>query len=284
MPHRTVLPRLGIVSTYLPRRCGLATYTADLRQALESATDDLAPVVVAIDRDGLTYGDEVIATVRHDEVADYSAAADRLVAEGVGAVLIQHEYGIFGGPNGTHVLALAHALLDRGIPYLVTLHTVLSRPTPGQLATLRALCSHAARVTVFTQTARQMVLRTGIAAGHQVVVVPHGAPVALQASPPADRLSPELAAVLAAIDGRPTLTTFGLLSSGKGIDQAVEALADVVGRHPDTQYVMAGATPPEVVRHDGETYRQGLHEQVERLGLTGRVHFLDSFLTEDELS
>src|SRR5690242_1872462 len=239
MPHRTVLPKLAIVSTYLPRRCGLATYTADLRQALDEAADDMTPVVVAIDRDGHEYGDEVVATIRHDVLADYSAAADKLVAAGVGVVLIQHEYGIFGGSNGSHILALAGALTERGIPYLVTLHTVLSRPSPGQLATLRALSAHAARITVFTETARRMVVRTGIAANHQVAIVPHGAPVAMQAPPASTELSPAIAALLESLRGRPTLATFGLLSDGKGIDLAIDALARVVKKHPDTQYVVA---------------------------------------------
>ncbi len=283
MPHHTVLPKLGIVSTYLPRRCGLATYTAALRDALDSTTD-MAPVVVAIDRDSHEYGNEVIATIRHGVITDYSAVADRLVAAGVGVVLIQHEYGIFGGSNGSHVLALAGALAERGIPYLVTLHTVLSQPSPGQLATLRALCGHAARVTVFTETARQMVIRTGIAANHQIAIVPHGAPVTLQAPPVPEQLRPEINDLLATLGGKPTLATFGLLSPGKGIDLAITALAEVVRSHPDTQYMVAGATHPDVVRQAGESYRDALHDQVDRLGLTGQVHFVDDFLTEDELS
>jgi glycosyltransferase involved in cell wall biosynthesis len=284
MPYHTVQSKLGIVSTYLPRLCGLATYTADLRQALEAAADDLATVVVAIDRDGHEYADEVIATVRHGVLADYSAVADQLGAAGVGVVLIQHEYGIFGGPNGSHVLALAGALTERGIPYLVTLHTVLSRPSPGQLATLRELCRHAARITVFTETTRQMVVRTGIAANHQIAIVPHGAPVTLQSPLVPERLRPGFAELLRSLRGRPTLTTFGLLSPGKGVDLAISALATVVKRHPDTRYVVAGATHPDVVRHAGESYRNALYDQVDRLGLTGHVHFVDDFLTEDELS
>lgn len=283
MPHHTALPKLGIVSTYTPRRCGLATYTADVRKALEVA-NGLDTVVVAIDRDGLEYSDEVVATIRQDCVDDYTAAADALRAAGVDVVLIQHEYGIFGGPNGSHVLALARALTERGIPYLVTLHTVLSRPSPGQAATLRALCARAARITVFTETARRMVVRTGIAAGHQIAIVPHGAPVELQQPPEPSTLRPDLAALLGHLQGKPTLTTFGLLSPGKGIDIAIDALAAVVERHPLTQYVVAGATHPEVVRHAGESYRDSLHGQVSRLGLDGQVHFVDAFLGEDELS
>jgi glycosyltransferase involved in cell wall biosynthesis len=248
------------------------------------ATDDLEPVVVAIDRDGLTYGDEVVAVVRQDVVKDYIAAADALVAAGVGAVLIQHEYGIFGGPNGSHVLALTRALGEHGIPYLVTLHTVLSQPSPGQAGVLRALCARAARVTVFTETARRMVIRSGVATGHQIAVLPHGAPVALRSEPDPAIVRPELTDLLAGLDGKPTLTTFGLISSGKGIDIAIDALADVARQHPEVHYLVVGNTHPEVVRQTGEAYRRSLYEQVDRLGLTDRVHFVDAFLTEQELA
>src|SRR6185437_12785182 len=258
MPHPAAPYRLGIVSTYLPRQCGLATYTADLREALGIATDDLQTVVVAIDRDGHEFGDEVVVTINQDQIEDYTAAAAVLRTAGVQAVLIQHEYGIFGGPDGSHIVQLAHALSDCGIPYLVTLHTVLSRPSAGQAATLHDLCAGAAKVTVFTETARQVALRTGIAAGHQLVVVPHGAPVAMRSAPDPATLRPELRCLLAAIDGKPTPTTFGLLSPGKGIDIAIDALAEVVRAHPMTQYVVAGATHPEVKRLDGEGYREQL--------------------------
>jgi glycosyltransferase involved in cell wall biosynthesis len=284
MSDHAVAPKLGIVSTYTPRRCGLATYTADLRRALSMATDDPTPVAVAIDRDGLAYGDEVVAVIAQDQIKDYVAAADALAAAGVHAVLIQHEYGIFGGPNGSHVLALTRALTERGIPYLVTLHTVLSRPTPGQTTVLRALCAHAARVTVFTETARRMVIRSGVATGHQIAIVPHGAPVVLRTPPDPATLRPELAQLLASLAGKPTLTTFGLISSGKGIDLAIDALAEVVRRHPGTHYIVAGATHPEIVRQAGETYRRGLHDQIDRLGLAERVHLVDAFLTEEELA
>ncbi len=284
MSYCADLPSLAIVSTYTPRRCGLATYAADVRKAVGTATDDLRTVVVAIDRDGLEYPDEVVATIRQDVAADYAAAAQTLHAAGVRVVLIQHEYGIFGGPDGAHVLALAAALTERGIPYLVTLHTVLSLPTPGQASTLRALCAQAARVTVFTETARNMVINTRIAAGHQIAVVPHGAPLVLRQPPEPSTLRPELAQLLARLRHKPTLTTFGLLSPGKGIDLAIDALAQVVQHHPQTQYVVAGSTHPEVARHSGEAYRDSLHAQVKQLGLTGRVHFVDAFLTDSELS
>jgi glycosyltransferase involved in cell wall biosynthesis len=285
MPHPAATYRLGIVSTYLPRQCGLAMYTADLREALGVATGDLETVVVAIDRDGHHYGDEVIAVIDQDTILDYSSAARTLRAAGVDIVLIQHEYGIFGGgEDGTHVLDLAGALADAGLPYVVTLHTVLSRPSAGQAATLRALCARAAKVTVFTETARRVAIRTGVAAGHQLVVVPHGAPVVMRTAPATDAMASHLRDLLDRVAGKPTLTTFGLLSEGKGIDIAIAALATVVREHPDTQYIVAGATHPEIKRRDGEAYRARLMSMVTDLGLTEHVHFVDAFLALDELS
>mgnify|MGYP003525298085 CR=1 FL=1 len=196
MRHQAPRCRLAIVSTYLPRRCGLATYAADLREALGVATEDVDAVIVAIDRDGLSYGDEVLITINQDTIADYSAAAATLRAARIDAVLIQHEYGIFGGPDGANILELARAITAAGIPYLVTLHTVLSAPSPGQAATLRELCAGAAKVTAFTETARRMTVQSGLAAGHQVVVVPHGAPAALRQPPERDPLRPQIADLL----------------------------------------------------------------------------------------
>jgi glycosyltransferase involved in cell wall biosynthesis len=282
--YRAAQIRLGIVSTYVPRRCGLATYTADLREALGVAAGDIDPVIVAIDRDGLSYGDEVITVVGQDRISSYETAADDIVAAGVDAVLIQHEYGIFGGPDGSYVLHLAHALTRRGIPYLVTLHTLLSQPSPGQAATLAALCAGAARVTVFTETARRMAVRAGVAAGHQVTVVPHGAPEILRAPDGRPDVRVDLRHLLAGFGDDPVLTTFGLVSAGKGLEDAIEALAHVVRRHPSARYVIAGATHPEIVRHDGESYRRGLHRRVRELGLAGNVHFVDAFLTPAELA
>ena len=201
MSHPAATYRLGIVSTYLPRRCGLATYTADLREALGVATDDLETVVVAIDRDGHSYGDEVVVTINQDRIEDYSAAARALREAGVQVVLIQHEYGIFGGTDGSHLLELTRALNACGIPYLLTLHTVLSRPSSGQAATLRALCARAARVTVFTETARRVAIRTGVAAGHQLVVVPHGAPDAMRQAPDPATLRADLRELLTKVEG-----------------------------------------------------------------------------------
>ena len=275
--------RLAIVSTALPRRCGLATYTADVRRALGTAAPDIDVVVAAIDRDGLDYDSEVVAVIDTDNESSYRAAARRLAYGGADAVLIQHEYGIFGGPDGAHVLALADELTACGVPYLVTPHTVLSQPSPGQQATLAALCAGAAHITVFTPTAARILVATGRAPAHRLTVVPHGAPVELLAAATVD--PQHLPAPVAALGAdRPVLTTFGLISEGKGLDHAIEALATVADRHPGVRYVIAGQTHPEVARHHGETYRAALADQAVRLGLGEHVAFVDRFLSIAELA
>ena len=230
---------------------------------------------------------------------DYAAVAQELNSNGTDVVLIEHEFGIFGGEAGEYVLALAAEL---EVPMVVTLHTVLSNPSEQQAATLRRLCEAAALVTVFTETASRMVVEAGIVSADRVRLVPHGAPpliVARELAPTADgsrtvayaaTAGPGPALVggtdltLRRLRGRRVLSSFGLISSGKGIETAIRAVEQVVARHPDVLYLIAGQTHPEVAKREGESYRQVLENLVGELGLQQHVHFLDRFLTIDELA
>jgi glycosyltransferase involved in cell wall biosynthesis len=274
--------RLAIVSTYAPRRCGIATFSEDLRTALASAAPDVSVSICAVERDELAFPDEVETVIRTDVADDYRIAARRMAATGVDVVLIQHEYGIFGGPDGAHVLVLAQELTRLGVAYVVTLHTVVSNPSPGQAATVRALSEHAAAVTVFSPTAVRLLADNHIVPESKVVLVPHGAPEVLYAEAAAE--SPALRAALADAAGRPMVATFGLLGPGKGIETAIEALPSVARQHPEMRYVIAGATHPEQVRLHGERYREGLQQQVIELGLSDNVVFVDDFMSETDLA
>lgn len=275
--------RLALVATFPPRRCGLASYTSDLGAALGRVVPQWRLEVCAVDRDGLSYPDGTIR-IRQDEIRDYARAADTIAARGVDLVLIQHEFGIFGGPAGGHVVALTERLAEHGIPYAVTLHTVLPEYTPVQAAALGPLCGGAALVTVFTDTARRMIIEAGLADADRVVVVPHGAPEVLRATVDSAALGKEVTAAIEAGHGRMTLSTFGLIGPGKGLEVMLRALPRVVARHPQVRYLIAGATHPEEVRHHGESYRNSLVELAERLGVGGHVEFVDAFLTEAELA
>lgn len=277
--------RIGVVSTYPPRPCGIGMFSADLRTALLNAAPDDAVDIIAIKRDQAGQdAPEVASEIRQDVRGDYGAAARTLSSRGSDVVLIEHEYGIFGGEAGDYVLALAEKLEQ---PLVVTLHTVLSAPSVKQAETLRAICRQATLVTVFTETARRMVVGAGIAAAERVRVIPHGAPDLLVAAgrrrvEPQPALQPRPA--IERLEGRTVLSTFGLISAGKGLELAIAALPSVVALHPKVLYLIAGQTHPEVVKNEGESYRLGLERQVRDLGLTDHVHFLDRFLTDTELA
>jgi len=285
--------RVAVLSTYPPRPCGIGTFTHDLRTALLGAAPDTAVDVLALVRDeARPIGPEVAARVRQDVRSDYAAAAGIPSWRGADVVIVEHEYGIFGGEAGSYVLSF---VADLQVPLVVTLHTVLSAPSVHQAETLRALCDAATLVTVFTETARRMVTEAQLAPPERVRVVPHGGPVELleAAAQSAARnagagagatLGPAPRAALERLDGRTVLSTFGLISAGKGIETAIAALPAVVDRHPEVLYLVAGQTHPEVVKTEGERYRLSLERLVRDLDLTRHVHFVDRFLTTDDLA
>ncbi|GAA2008809.1 glycosyltransferase [Catenulispora subtropica] len=287
--HPSRKTRVVLVSTYPPRRCGIATFTQDLRNALADVAPDLETRVCAVDREELDHP-AVDYVLRQDTREDYAAVAARIAADGAGVVVIEHEYGIFGGPDGVWITEFAGELHRRGVPYLVTLHTVLSAPSAGQAAALRRLCRDAFAVTVFTRTARRFALETGIVApADRIAVLPHGAPTVLRSGIGLDDraghdIRPEVSDLLVSAREHRLLSTFGLVSPGKGLEHAIAAVAEVVEAHPDVRYVIAGATHPEIVRRHGEEYRIGLSALAADLGVGEHVRFLDFFLTDAEIA
>lgn len=279
--------RVVIVSTYPPRACGLATFTSDLRGALLEADHTSEVLVAAVVDDGpAPAAPEVALTLRQHHREDYARAAADLGRLGADVVLIEHEYGIFGGDDGAHVLDLTRAL---DLPHVVTLHTVLSRPSPGQAAVLAGLAAGAEELTVFTATAREALAGAGVVDHERITVVNHGAPARLLRrsghdlqDPPGEPAAPTVGE-LRAHRGRRLLSTFGLLSPGKGIEVVLRALPEVVAAHPDVLYVVAGRTHPEVVRREGEGYRRALEELARDLGVDDHVLFLDRYLDIDEI-
>ncbi len=283
--------RVAIVSTYPPRPCGIAMFSSDLRAALvrTSATVDVGIASIARDVVG-EHPAEVMTVIRQDVLTDYAAAAEELSSR-VDVVLVEHEFGIFGGDAGDFVLTLARHLT---VPMVITLHTVLSAPSVEQASVLRALCRQAAMVTVFTETARRMVIEAGLVDPALVSVVPHGAPDLLTGVPPSGgvdglfgvprEVNEQPSVVLERIEGRTVLATFGLISTSKGLELVVEALPSIVAAHPDVCYLIAGQTHPEVVKQEGERYRHRLERLVRDLALTDHVMFVDRFLTVEELA
>jgi glycosyltransferase involved in cell wall biosynthesis len=280
--------RAAILSTYPPRACGIGTFSHDVRQALLAAdgVDEVSALVI-VDQPSAPQRPEILQTISQGARGDYVRAARGLARTDVDVVLLQHEYGIFGGRDGEYVLSFVQELSQ---PLVLTLHTVLASPTPGQLGVLSSLCDEAERVIVMTETARRMLANLGVCDAGKIAVVPHGAPPQLAAARrELDRGRPPryLTATVGGfeeMESRFVLSTFGLISPGKGLEVMLDALPGVIDRHPEALYVIAGRTHPQVARRQGEEYRLLLERRVLDLELGEHVVFDDRFLSVGELA
>jgi glycosyltransferase involved in cell wall biosynthesis len=271
--------RAAIVSTFPPRACGIGTFAADLRVTL-AGTDAVsaADLVAVVHEPSSPQRRGVLATIAQAVRGDYVRTARMLGRLDVDVVLLQHEYGIFGGPDGEYVLSFARELAQ---PLVVTLHTVLSAPTQHQAEVLTELCAEAELVIVMTETARRLLVDSGACPEEKVRIVPHGAPARITARAASER---EQRTSRLRSDGAFRLSTFGLISPGKGLETVIEALPAMIERHPGVSYTIAGRTHPDIARREGERYRLMLQRRVLELGLEAHVEFDDRFLTIDELS
>jgi len=267
--------RVALIGNYTPRRCGIATFTHDLRAALRldaPGTDHL--VVAMTDRVGeYDYPREVAFEIVEDDRAAYAAAADYLSSSSVDLVVLQHEFGIFGGPAGDYLLDLLRRLK---MPVITTLHTVLTDPDSDQRRVMEALIARSATLIVMADKGREILeARYGVPRA-RIAVIPHGVP---------DQpfLDGAMAKARLGHRDRDLLLTFGLLSPGKGIEGMLAAMPAIVDAHPQALYLVLGATHPNLKRTEGERYRQSLEAQAHALGVADHVMFVDSFVDEPQL-
>ena len=280
--------RTAIVSTYPPRACGIGTFAADVRGALLGLDGvDRVEKVVIVNEPSRPQRPGLVATIAQAVRGDYLRAARILGRLDIDVVLLQHEYGIFGGRDGDYIVSLAEELSQ---PLVVTLHTVLSEPTPHQARVLAAVCLQAELVIVMTETARRLLVEGGTCPDAKVRVVPHGAPPVLTRRAGEYAIKRALgeptsqSGTNGRVDGRFLLSTFGLISAGKGLETVIEAMPQIVARHPDVLYVIAGRTHPDVAHREGERYRLKLEQTVLDLGLEDNVEFDDRFLSIEEIA
>ena len=271
----TPIDHLALIGNFLPRKCGLATYTTDTFTALKGRFPDLKIDVYAMDdHPGLyDYPPEVTRSIPDQDRMAYLDAARAIEASGAQAIWLQHEYGIFGGAAGEHILAL----LDRvSIPVIVTLHTILEKPSADQRRVMDGLLRRCARVIVMAERGREILERVYGAGGRNIVMIPHGVP---------DRAFVEPASLKSRFgwEERKVVLTFGLLAPGKGIEVMIEALPAIVAQNPNVLYAVLGATHPNLVKHEGEKYRDGLKALAVELGVDANIEFIDAFLEHDEL-
>ncbi len=266
--------KIAYISSYFPRECGIATFTEHLIHAVSG--NNLSEVsVIALNDEGQTYDypPEVSFTIRQQNMQDYLHAADHVNESGADICILQHEFGIFGGESGIYILPFLNRLK---IPYIVTFHTILREPSFLQRLIVKEIARHAAKIVVMSRMAMDFLEDCYDVPPDTVMLIPHGVP-------DFDTLSIRTDTLPQALRGRRVLFTFGLLSRNKGIETVINALPDVIGRHPDVLYVIAGRTHPAVLRHSGEEYRSSLYELIRELKLEGHVLFLNEFLSENDL-
>lgn len=264
---------VAMVSTYPPRECGLATFTRDLSRALREA--GVRTWIVAMDEEGAgyAYGPEVRLQIHEDAVEEYHAAAQAVNRSDAQVVNLQHEFGIFGGEWGEYVLEFVDRL-DR--PLVLTLHTVLPDPPAPARRIVRALCRRSVAVVVMSPSAVDLLeSRYGVPRA-RVHLVWHGVPAIEPV--PKDEAKRRLG-----LEGHLVLSTFGLVSPSKGIEDVLDALPSVVSQHPQVKYLVLGETHPNVRRREGEWYRNMLLEKVRKLGLGRHVRFENRFLRDEEI-
>jgi glycosyltransferase involved in cell wall biosynthesis len=269
------LRRIAFIGNSLPRHCGIATFTTDLQQAISTSRSDLETSIVAMTDHGQTYDypASVALQIKDGNIEDYLRAADFLNAGRFDTVCLQHEFGIFGGEAGAHILVLLSRLT---MPVVTTLHTVLAEPTAAQRAVMERIVAASSKVVVMANKAHELLRSVYQVPEDKIEVIAHGIPdVAF--------VGPESAKARLGFSGRSVILTFGLLSPNKGIEVMIDAMPSILQRCAGAVYVVLGATHPNLVRDQGEAYRESLLARVRELGIEDHVVFLDQFVDQATL-
>src|SRR5438876_9054032 len=268
--------RIAMVGNYLPRQCGIATFTTDLCEAIstEYGSARLFAVPVNDTESGYAYPERVRLALQQDDLSSFEQAADFLNFTNFDLVCLQHEYGIFGGPAGSHILGLLRRLR---MPVITTLHTVLREPNPDQRRVMEEIAAISDRLIVMSQLSSQFLQEIFKVPGSKIDMVPHGVP-------DLPFLDPNFYKDKFGVEGKAVLLTFGLLSPNKGIENVIQALPQILAKHKNVVYIVTGATHPHVLRRDGEQYRTSLQDLAKKLGVESQVIFHNRFVSPEELA
>jgi glycosyltransferase involved in cell wall biosynthesis len=271
----TPLRRIAVIGNSLPRRCGIATFTTDLESAISRARPGIETCIVAMNDHGKTYDypGTVALQIRDDTVEDYVRAAAFLNAGRFDVVCLQHEFGIFGGEAGSHILELLSRL---SMPVITTLHTVLAKPTAAQRGVMERIVDASSKIIVMANKGRDLLRSIYGVPDHKIEVIAHGIP-------DFPFVEPDAAKATLGYSDRSVILTFGLLSPSKGIEVMIDAMPSILERRADAVYVVLGATHPNLVRDQGEVYRESLMTRVRELGVEKHVVFLDQFVDQATL-
>ncbi|MCC5830094.1 MAG: glycosyltransferase family 4 protein [Phycisphaeraceae bacterium] len=269
------LNSIAMLGTYVPRQCGIATFTKDLHDAIVDRIGDRNVTVLAMDDspESYDYPRDVGFQIQAHRQADYRTAAELLNINQVDATIVQHEFGIFGGQDGSYLLNLLRRLR---MPIITTLHTVLDEPSEGQREVMRELARLSDRLVVMNSIAIEILQRVYNVPRDRIAVIPHGIP-------DLPFIDPSFHRDQFGLEGKKLLLTFGLLSPGKGLEVAIEAMPKIVAKHPGAVYLILGATHPHILKREGNAYRDSLERRAEQLGVRENVLFHNRYVTIDEL-
>ncbi len=265
-------PEIMFLSTYPPRACGIATFTQDLVGAL-SKTGKIKTGIVAVNDNDYDYPPEVQMTLKQYSPESYPETAEKINSSSSDLLMIEHEFGIYGGECGEYILKFAEALKK---PYCVTLHTVLPKPLKKQETIIRQLAAGCQKLVTMSSSSVHLLENIYGVPKEKISVIPHGVPEL----PMEDRESLKKQENL---EGRFVVSTFGLLSPGKGLEYGIEAIARIAKQHPEIVYLILGQTHPGIKKRNGEKYRESLEKLVQKYGISKHVLFVNKYLTKQEI-
>ncbi len=273
--NQSILKRIAFIGTFMPRQCGIATFTTDLCKAIADQYNKTACIAVPVNdiEEGYTYPSSVRFELVEKNIDSYRRAAEFLNINNVDIVSLQHEYGIFGGRAGSHILELLHELR---MPIVTTLHTILREPTPEQKKVLMEVASLSDRIIVMSKRGAEFLQNIYGIQPEKIDMIHHGIP-------DVSFVDPSFHKDLFGVEGKTVLLSFGLLSASKGIENVISALPAISKKHPNIVYIILGATHPQVLRNEGEKYRLSLQWLAQELGVESQVIFYNRYVSLEEL-
>ncbi|MBI2988415.1 MAG: glycosyltransferase family 4 protein [Deltaproteobacteria bacterium] len=274
-PTNSTINRIGFIGNYLPRQCGIATFTTDLCEAIAAEYCGTTCIALPVNdiETGYAYPTRVRFELAEKDINSYLRAADFLHTNNVDLVCLQHEYGIFGGRAGSHILAL---LRELRMPIVTTLHTILQDPDPDQRRVLEEVAALSDRLVVMSRRGAEFLQEVYRVPPEKIDLIPHGIP-------DVPFVDPSFHKDLFGVEGKIVLLSFGLLSANKGIENVIAALPAILARYPNVVYLILGATHPHVLRDEGETYRLSLQWMAQEKDVEGQVIFYNRFVSLGEL-
>jgi glycosyltransferase involved in cell wall biosynthesis len=268
--------KIAVIGNHLPRQCGIATFTTDLCDAIaaEYGASQLSVVAVNDGHSSYLYPDRVRFEISEGDVASYRSAADFLNASNIDLACLQHEYGIFGGKSGSHIVELLKHLK---MPVITTLHTVLREPNLDQRVVMHKIAARSERLIVMSQYSSRVLQEVFRVSAEKIDLIPHGIP-----DLPFEQ--PDVYKAAFSCQGKSVLLTFGLLSPNKGFESAIQAMPSILASNSNAVYMIAGATHPHVRAREGDRYRLELLALAKKLGVERQVLFLNRFLSPREMA